>query len=117
MTVDNRYDGRGYDPPFPTLAEDNAMLVKDNQSLTARLAATEAAVEGMTSECVYCHDVLDPNGDLDHWETCTEHPARQRLAAAEARVTTLEGHLDWIGWSSDGIGKARSKLAATGTIS
>lgn len=59
-------------------------------SLRARLAAAE----GRTSECVYCHDVLDPTADLDHWETCDKHPARTRLAAAEAANPACE-------WSTD----------------
>ena len=47
---------------------------------TARLAEAE----GRSSECVYCHDVLDPAADLEHWEACEKHPARARLADAEA---------------------------------
>lgn len=39
------YDGRVPEPPYPTLADDNAMLVKDNQDLRERLAAAEAEIE------------------------------------------------------------------------
>lgn len=48
MSVDNRYNGWGYDPPyppFPSLADDNAMLVEDNQKLREQLSAAEAALE------------------------------------------------------------------------
>jgi hypothetical protein len=37
--------------------------------------------------------------------------ARQQLAESRARIATLEGHLDWIGWSSDGVERCRQQLA------
>lgn len=37
---------------------------------------------------------------------------REALAERDERIAKLEGHLDWIGWSSEGIEKAQAELAA-----
>ena len=56
-------------------------------------------------------------GELDVLKQCGSDAMSERdelkaqLAKARARIATLEGHLDWIGWSSDGVERCRQQLA------
>jgi hypothetical protein len=59
------YDGRGIDPPYPTLAEDNAMLVEDNKQLRTRLAATEALLKKIGVACET--NITDQNEICREW--------------------------------------------------
>lgn len=41
----SEYDGRSPEPPYPTLADDNAMLVANNQTLRAENRTLKAIVD------------------------------------------------------------------------
>ena len=46
------------------------------------------------SECIHCGEVTDQT-DLNHWETCAEHPARQKVAELESALRPAEGLPTW----------------------
>lgn len=67
-------------------------------------------------ECKLCGKIFEYNDDVGYAvDICgpfcdgvlSQQPEIERL---KARVVQLEGHLDWLGWSSDGIQRARNTM-------
>ena len=50
MMQPSEYDGRGHDPPYPTLADDNVMLVEDNQKLRQEIERLRAALHAVATD-------------------------------------------------------------------
>jgi hypothetical protein len=58
--------------------------------------------------CWYCLEAGKPEKQTDVADN-TEMAMGSEVERLQARVEQLTGHLDWIGWSSDGIEKAKAE--------
>lgn len=55
----SEYDGRGHEPPYPTLEDDNAMLVADNQKLRAENDRLNAENRALLKDRKVLHDAVN----------------------------------------------------------
>lgn len=60
------YDGRVPEPPYPTLADDNAMLVEDNQRLRQEVEQLRAENETLHHEISFFESLTDAAEDYPH---------------------------------------------------
>lgn len=56
--------------------------------------------------------VMRPNWQNDvEWAGPIDPPIESDEIVVDARVLELEGHLNWLGWDSDGVERARKRIA------